>query len=187
MNTKDRLSHTLQSIRAFSEGLLKSFSASEDWFFLVHPTANHAAWIVGHVGHVDNMCLKMLRSPKYVEDTKWEGLFAPGSQPADDAGLYPSPAELVSFWQARRADVMALLEEQTDETLKNPVPPGSAPMFTDIGSVFELVGFHEAMHFGQLTVARQALKHPRLIDFPPSRTRTVGTQAAAKQTASATA
>lgn len=170
MNVKDRLRNRLINTRKFSEGLLKTFEKKEDWMFRVHPTANHALWIVGHLAYVDNSFLKML-SPADADDRAWLGLFAPESEPSDDPSNYPSLAELLAYFRERREKTLAYFDRQTEESLAQPVPAGAPPMFTDIASVFEVMTFHEAMHMGQITVARQALRHGRLVNFPrPAKT-----------------
>jgi hypothetical protein len=166
MQIKDRLAARLIAARKFSEGLLKTFHKPEDWLYRVHPTANHALWIVGHITHVDNSVLTMLSPSDAVDKAVTERLFSPGSEPQDDASVYPSPEELLTRFRDRREKLLAFLDRQTEQSLSEPVPAGAPPMFSDIGSVFEILTFHEAMHMGQLTVVRQVLKHPRLVNFP---------------------
>lgn len=166
MQLKDRLAGQLKAVRKFSEGLLATIQKLEEWVYRVHPTANHAIWIVGHVANVDNSVLRLLGSPAAIDKPEWLVLFGPSSEPKNELSAYPAPEELLAFFRERRERFLELLDAQTDETLAQPVPPGSPPIFTDIASVFERLTFHEGMHMGQLTVARQALKHPRLIVFP---------------------
>lgn len=166
MQLKDRLAGQLQATRKFSEGLLATFQKPEEWVFRVHPTANHAIWIVGHLSHVDNSVLKMLGSPAALDKPEWAALFGPASEPKNELSAYPAPEELLPYFRERRERFLELLGEQTDESLAKPVPAGAPPIFSDIASVFERLSFHEAMHSGQLTVVRQALKHPRLVNFP---------------------
>ena len=166
MQLKDRLARQLKATRKFSESALATFQKPEDWIFRVHPTANHAIWLVGHIGNVDNAVLKMLRSPAAIDKLDWMALFGPNSEPKNELTAYPAPEELLQFFRERRERFLEVLEQQTDESLAQPVPPGSPSIFSDVSSVFDRLSFHETMHMGQLTVVRQALKHPRIVIFP---------------------
>ena len=169
MKVKDRLSVRMHATRKFSEGLLATFKKPEEWTHRVHPQANHALWIVGHIAHVDNSILNLLGSPDALDKKPWEPLFGPESEPHNEAHAYRSPEEMLAFFRDRREKLLGYLAAQTEESLAKPVPAGAPPMFSDIASVFETLAFHEAMHMGQLTVVRQDLKHPRLLNFrrPP--------------------
>jgi hypothetical protein len=167
---KDRLAGQYAGLRKFSEGLIATIQSPEEWVFRVHPTANHPLWIVGHIATTDNSILKLLGSPAAVDKSSWMPLFGRDSVPLDDFAAYPSPAELLPFFRERRERFLEHLATLSDEDLAQPVPPGGPPIFTDIASVYERMCFHEAMHMGQMTVARQAMKHPRVINFqPPAR------------------
>jgi len=165
MDTKENLARRLKASRKFTERLLATFTKPEEWLHRVHPTANHAMWIVGHIATVDNNVLGMLRAPSHVAKPEWDTLFGMNSTPQDDASLYPTTEELLAYFQDRREKFLDFLATQTESSLAQPVPAGSPPIFTDYASAFERLAFHEAMHAGQLTVARQSLKHPRVVNF----------------------
>ena len=166
MQLKERLARQLKATRKFSEAALATFQKSEDWIFRVHPTANHAIWLVGHIGNVDNAVLKMLGSPAAIDRPDWMALFGPNSEPKNELSAYPASDELLQFFRERRERFLEVLAQQSDESLAQPVPAGAPPIFSDVASVFERLSFHESMHMGQLTVVRQALKHPRIVNFP---------------------
>ena len=166
MEYKERLKTRLTAVRTFSEGLLKTFEKPEEWFFQVHPTANHAAWIVGHLGWAENSILNLLKTGDGVDDADWKPLFGQGSQPTPDPTRYPPVDELLGFFRERRERMGAFLDRQSNDTLLAMLPPGTHRLFTDLASVFEFIPFHETMHMGQLTVVRQSLKHAPLIPWP---------------------
>ena len=71
--------------------------------------------------------------------------------------------EVLAYMRERRAVLLELLADLSDEDLAKPTPEGAPEFLPDIGSVFETAVWHEGLHSGQLSVARRAL------GFPPQR------------------
>jgi uncharacterized damage-inducible protein DinB len=166
MPLRQRLKRQLETVRGMSESLLSAFKTPRDWTFQVHPQANHALWFAGHVGTVDNFMISLLAPEKAVEKPGYREKFGMGSRPTADPDAYPPPAEVLAFMRERRQAVLDLLAALEEEDLQRACPKGAPPMMPDMASVFEAAAWHEALHAGQVTVARRALGHPPMVDRP---------------------
>src|SRR5688572_2197783 len=56
---------------------------------------NHAVWVVGHLAVVDDNLVATLGGRERTISSEFRTLFGPGSQPSENAGDYPSRAELL--------------------------------------------------------------------------------------------
>jgi len=150
-----------------SEKLFESLSTPEDWIFQVHPKANHAMWIAGHVALVDNSFISKFRPELAKKPEGWDELFWSKSQPTADVSRYPSSDEVLAYYRERRATLLRVLDELSEEELQGPAPPEGArsPLAgaPNMGHAFIFAAQHELMHAGQLTVAHRALGHAPLI------------------------
>ena len=54
MDLKAHAFSSLKLSRRLTSSLLADFDTLNDWFYQAHPQANHALWIVGHIGMADN-------------------------------------------------------------------------------------------------------------------------------------
>ena len=66
----------------------------------------------------------------------------------------------------RREVLLDILAGLSQEDLTEPVPPGTPEMMYDVGSMFEVAAWHEALHAGQVTVTLRAMGVPPLADAP---------------------
>ena len=157
MSTKKRLQNQLQHYRGFSEGLLSSFEKPEEWTHQVHPSANHALWFAGHMGVVDDSMIGLLAPEKVEKRELFQEKFGMGSQPSDRPEDYPPVGEVLDYMRERRSTLLEVLESLEDEDFAKPMPEGTPAFLPDVGSVFELVAWHEGLHSGQVSVASRAL------------------------------
>ncbi|MFZ5833432.1 MAG: DinB family protein [Planctomycetota bacterium] len=167
MQVKQRLEQQLRTVRGISEQALSVFTSPADWTFQPHPQANHALWFVGHIGMVDNFMASRIDPARVDSPAGYREKFGMGSRPSGNPADYPPVEEALAFFRARRAVVMELLAGLSDEDLAKPLPPGGPSFMTDVASVFESAAWHEALHLGQVTVARRALGHAPMADMPP--------------------
>jgi uncharacterized damage-inducible protein DinB len=167
MELRDHARHALTFSRRLSCGLLASFKTPEDWVFQIHPKANHALWITAHIGLVDNSIAARFRAGAAAKPEGWDALFSFGSQPRADASLYPAAEEALAYYHDRRAVLLRVLEELSEEELRAAAPAAGerSPIAgaPSTGHIFLFASQHEAMHSGQLTVAHRALGHAPLI------------------------
>ena len=125
------------------------------------PVGNHALWLMGHLayieGEVPGILLGPAGGPNPVEH--WASLFAPGTEPRADAGLYPSFDEVVDAYRTHRARTLALLDELGDANMdRAPAapPPGFEESMRTFGETLMLITLHNMVHYGQIADARRA-------------------------------
>ncbi len=168
MDTNQRLRDDLVKTRHFTERLLADFQAPADWVLQVHPQANHALWLVGHIGHADNFFLSLLEPAQVEPRPVYREKFGTGSQPSARLEDYPPPEEVLAWMRDRRAHLLEVLEPLSESDLAQPTPAGSPEFLADRASVFRTANWHECIHAGQLSVARRALGLPPLEGSPES-------------------
>ena len=168
IDLKERLRQQLDLIRGISEQTLSVFETPEEWTHQVHPKANHALWFAGHVGIVDNFMLSRISPEKAAEPEGYREKFGMGSRPTSDPSDYPPIEEVLAFMRERRQVVLDVLDALGDDELTMPTPEGTPEFITDVASVFQTAVWHEALHLGQVTVARRALGFAPLVDAPPT-------------------
>jgi len=120
-------------------------------------SANHAAWIAGHLAHTDNYFLTAVAGMATRIPADWDELFGMGSQPVDDPSAYPSPAFLRDHLGARREELIAWFRSLTDAQARAPLPEALLSFAPTFGQLAHSLAWHEGMHTGQLTVVRKSL------------------------------
>src|SRR5690606_34888237 len=143
------------------------FKTPQEWTHQVHPKANHALWVAGHLATVDNFFLSILAPEKMKDLPGYQEKFGMGSQPSGNPADYPPPEEVLANFRELRASLLAVLDQMDDEALQQPNPPGTPSMIADKAAVFEMAAWHEGMHAVQATVARRALGHESIITRLP--------------------
>lgn len=162
MSQQQRLHRQLDQARQLSEKLLADFHSPAEWTHQVHPAANHALWFAGHMANTDNFFLSILAPGRARKMEAFTKLFGVGSVPVADPAAYPPAEEVLAVMRERRACLLALLDELSDEALSQPTPAGAPDFLPDFASVFETAIWHEGRHSGQLTLVRRSLGHPPL-------------------------
>jgi uncharacterized damage-inducible protein DinB len=182
MTLRLRLENQLKLIREVSEKLLAAFHTPQQWTYQVHEQANHALWFAGHIGTVDNFMIARFDPQKVKEPKGFLNKFSMGSRPSPNPADYPPAEAVLAFMRERRAALLSILAGLSEEDLLKPSPPGTPPFMPDLASIFEATVWHEALHAGQVTVARRALGHPPMADAPP-KSEAVAGQSISAQTA----
>ena len=163
MSLQQRLERQLHSTRQMSEKLLADFKTPHDWVHQVHPGCNHALWFAGHMANTDNFLLSLVSPTSAVALEDWSPRFGMGSQPTDQPDQYPPPETVLATMRERRAKLLEVLSQLTDDALAGKTPAGAPEFLPDFAAVFELAIWHEGLHAGQLSVTRRALGHKPLV------------------------
>lgn len=126
------------------------------------PTANHAAYQLGHllrttVGSVKALApdFQLAFPPKTDNDSK-----APPT--SDDATAFATKAELLAAWETLVDALVAAVKKLPEADLDKPSPEqfrGWAPM---LGELAIMQAFHMSMHVGQIQAIRRKLGKPVL-------------------------
>ena len=118
---------------------------------------NHALWSLGHLCVIEAGIPSILfGEPHPLEH--WFGLFATGTQPSDDASIYPPFYEVLRTYHETRARSIKLLDQIGEAGLDRVpanVPPGFEDMMTTFGQTFLLITLHNMVHYGQIADARR--------------------------------
>jgi hypothetical protein len=162
-----RISRQLETVRGVTETFLADFKTPEQWTLQVHDQANHALWLAGHLGTVDNFMISLLAPEKAIANPEYQAKFSMGSRPSSSPSDYPEVGDVLDFMRKRRSVVLEILAGMSEAGMVEPPPKGTPDIMPDVGSIFETLIWHEALHAGQITVARRALGHSPLVDAPP--------------------
>lgn len=132
-----------------------------------------AGWLLGHLAVTGDFALRLC-GHKPVCPPEWRALFNPGTQPSEDAAVYPSVAALRDSAHAVYAKLCAAVPDADPDLLavENPYVParGSFPRARDF--VGYMISGHLGYHLGQLVAWRAAagLGSPRAAASQPSMT-----------------
>ena len=166
MELKTRIAQQLKTIRGITEQMLAAFETPQQWTHQVHHQANHALWFAGHVATVDDFLIHSLAPEKSAVPADYRAKFGMGSRPTAKPDDYPPVDEVREFMRQRRETLLQLLAELDEADLQRPSPEAAPDIMPDVGSMFEAAVWHEALHLGQVTVARRHLGHAPLVDAP---------------------
>ena len=169
MAIKQNILYSLAQSRKMAEGMIEALKTQDDWMYQAHPKANHAMWIVGHLGLADNMFLSKLNPEADAKPEGWDELFWFGSEVSSDATKYPSSDEVLSFFRERREKLLAAIEGLSDEFLNSPTP--NEGMFADAPNMAQMLiftSYHEGIHSGQLSIAHRGLGNAPLFQPAPA-------------------
>jgi len=160
MKTTDYIRMALETSKRLSLGLIDDMKDAP----LTPPTANggnHPLWILGHIVYSEaNIISHMVQGNEIPLPPEWTDLFGRGSQPQQDAAIYPSMDELMLKFEEVRAHTLSVLDGLTEDGLDQPskkIPPGRENVFGTVGQCFLMVSNHPLMHYGQVADARRSL------------------------------
>ena len=162
MSLRAHARHNLEFSRKALDMVLAEFKSDEDWFCQPTKNANHALWIVAHLGLADNRFLSSFRSELDHKPDGWDALFWFGSEINQDRSVYPRKEDVLGYFRDRRETLLKVLDEISDEELDAAPPEGErgpAAGAPSMGTIFLFAAFHEGIHMGQLTVCHRALGH----------------------------
>jgi len=119
--------------------------------------ANHPAWILGHLVICGEASLAALGLAPKVPPA-WHQVFAFGKPATPDRAAYPGKAELLEAYVGQTEKVIAALCRAKPTALTLPLEdPMMKSLFPNVGSLVVCgLTVHPAIHFGQLSVWRQA-------------------------------
>jgi hypothetical protein len=125
------------------------------------PTANHAAWQLGHLATAESGMVNSANPGAGGElPAGFKERFTRETSSIDDASLFPKKEELIAIFSKVRASTIAWaktltpadLDKQTVERMRQFVPT--------IGHMVTMMPVHVAMHIGQFQVIRRKLGKP---------------------------
>ena len=119
--------------------------------------ANHALWIVGHLGYADLMFLTHVGNKLIEPPQNWAELFGMGSVPKPDASAYPALGKLKEALADNRETLLGWFASMSAEELAKPLPDDFKSFAGNHGMLMTSLAFHEGLHAGQLTVIRKSL------------------------------
>jgi hypothetical protein len=128
-------------------------------------SGNHPLWILGHLAYMEGRVREILFGEANPV-AHWGPLFAAGSQPGDDPGVYPTFDEALGTLRALRAANLRMLEEIGEaglDRVPRKVPAGFEDVMTTFGHTLLLITLHQMVHYGQMADARRAAGRPPLL------------------------
>lgn len=133
----------------------------DDVQMVAQPVAgmNHPAWIVGHLIYSCQMIgVEMGLAPWLPGD--WEQRFIAGSPVEADPARYPAKDELIAMFEEATRRVRERLAQMTDAELDGPLPDERyRETFPTLGhAVLHILTVHTAIHLGQLSAWRRAMR-----------------------------
>jgi uncharacterized damage-inducible protein DinB len=113
----------------------------------------HPLWVVGHLAVIEGMTNEILTGrPNPL--AKWNELFGQETVASDNAGLYPTIAEVRARYTELRKENLAFLDSLRESELDTPTvmqPAGVEEHFNTYGRALLTLALHQTMHRGQLT------------------------------------
>lgn len=119
--------------------------------------ANHALWIMGHLGTVDEFYLKEAGGRPVTRFDEWRKTFFFRSKPSSKLADYPPIAEVRDYFHNARAALLQWFGSMDDAAFFSPLPGRLATFEPHFGSLLARLCWHEGMHSGQLTVIRKSI------------------------------
>lgn len=166
MLLKERLQFALVHARNVTEKILVELDRPEDWIVRPAVEANHALWITGHLAVTDNRLTRLIDKNRMIDLSDWHPLFGKGSSPIDDLSAYPTPDEVLERLRERRENLLDVLQACSETDFNKPTPEGAPFFMPNVGYVFQMAAWHEALHTGQLTIIHRKLGKTPLADRP---------------------
>jgi hypothetical protein len=163
MNGKEAIRAALEGTKGMLHWYLSDLSDA-DLFVRPAPTANHAAWQLGHMIVGDHyLVASQLPDAKFPElPAKFAERYGNDGAKQDGPEGFLTKAEYLGLFDAVRAATLAALDGLSDADLDRPTGEKMAAYAPTLGHLFLLVSNHTLMHAGQFTVIRRALGKPVL-------------------------
>ena len=158
MNARDMVLEEASKVRGYTLSLIDAVDFG-DWFRFPQEGVTHVAWQVGHLA-VCQYALTMRRvrgeldGDEDLMPKQYFELFGKGSEPSDDSGKYPSPAELRRVLDAVHNAAMGELKDVSEEVLSQESSPAH-PMFSTKFGALQWSVQHEMLHAGQIGMLRR--------------------------------
>lgn len=162
MNQVELAADTLQRNLELLKSTLADFSDA-DLMVRPAPSANHAAWQLGHLANSESNLLNAVKpgavtpvSPAFAEK------FNKQTAAIDDPVFFPTKAQLLDTLLNLRTATVAWVKTLTPADLELPMPEKYRPRIPTVGHLLAMLPAHVAMHVGQLQVIRRKLGKPLL-------------------------
>lgn len=157
----DREARILKTLQDYAGAMLDDVR-QEEMCLQPTPSANHAAWIIGHLAYAADMHSKYAGAePKL--DATWETRFGLGSSPSASLEDYPPKAELIQSWHKANDNLIAAANSADPDLLNQPT---QGPLSETLPTVADFLAFsmtgHTATHIGQLSAWRRAIGRPKM-------------------------
>ena len=127
------------------------------------PSANHAAWQLGHLATSESNLLNAVRPgavtpvpPAFAEK------FNKQTAAIDDPSFFPKKAQLLDTLLNLRTATVAWVKTLTPVDLDQPMPEKYRARIATVGHLLAMLPSHVAMHVGQFQVIRRKLGKPLL-------------------------
>ncbi|MCU1263018.1 MAG: hypothetical protein JWO80_5903 [Bryobacterales bacterium] len=157
MQTKETIKFALTVSNGAVLGAIDKMSDAPTTF----PTPNggcHPLWVLGHLTIVEGMIPGVLFGDNNPV-AEWQKYFGEATEPVDNAGAYPSFAEVREKYLELRERNLKLLDSLSEEDLDKPTkapPKGREREFATFGSSFLVLALHQTMHRSHVTDALRA-------------------------------
>jgi len=124
-------------------------------------TMNHATWVIGHLARSTDGT-GMILGLQPVTPADWNEAFGNTSKPAATGTPAPSKDTLLAALENGHARVVDALRKAGPGVFSQPNPVERLkPRFPTVGDALMLyMGYHEAVHLGQLSAWRRAFGYP---------------------------
>lgn len=130
--------------------------SDDEWLRRPSATANHIAWIVGHLVWSRKAILSRLGEEW---SRPWLDKFGRGVK-LEDGAPYPSPQELMEAWQELSGRLETTLQNTPQELLDQPAPkPGPPSADGKFSGFLNFMAMHETYHGGQIAYLCTWLGH----------------------------
>ena len=119
---------------------------------------NHPLWVMGHVAFIEGGIPHILFGEPHPLE-RWAPLFAPGTEPTNNAAAYPPYEEILRTYKDLFARNLEILDRLGEEGLDRPTtspPRGLEDKLRTAGETFLLTALHQMTHRGQIADARRA-------------------------------
>lgn len=117
---------------------------------------NHAAWVAGHLALTYDWVLDRYASAGGL-DASYKELFGGGTEPSDDAAVYPPFASIMDRLAERRRAFIDWFSAMPEEKAAEPLDEEARMFGHTFAGMIGAIGAHENYHAGQLSVVRKKL------------------------------
>ena len=125
-------------------------------------TINHPAWLIGHVSIYNGVIVRLLRNESF--DDPWARPCGKNSVPSPNRAEYPGKAEILEQFRRGVDAGCQAIEQSPADAWSTPLnhPTWGKQFETVAPAVVFLATTHLALHTGQLSGWRRAMKLPRI-------------------------
>jgi hypothetical protein len=152
------LADIIQRTKVLLINTLKDFTDS-DMLHRPCPTANHAAW---QLGHVTESLRAQIRQFKPTAAPMPERRFTKGTASSNDPAMFGTKAAMLSEYESAMDEGANVVRQCSVEDFAKPTAGPFANFAPTLGHVAAIIASHSTMHVGQFQVIRRMLGKPVL-------------------------